>query len=40
MKRKIKLHTGAYTEIDDTTNKVMTQKEWMERENVDLAKIL
>ena len=30
MKRKIKLHTGAYTEVDDTKKKVMTQKEWME----------
>lgn len=29
MKRKIKLHTGAYTEVDDTKKKVMTQAKWM-----------
>lgn len=30
MIRKIKLHTGAYAEVDDTKQKVMTQSEWME----------
>ena len=30
MKRKIQLHTGAYTTVDDTKKKVMTQREWME----------
>ena len=30
MKRKIKLHTGAYTEVDDSKRKIMTQQEWME----------
>ena len=28
--RKIKLHTGAYIEVDDEKKKVMTQSEWME----------
>lgn len=30
MLRKIKLHTGAYTEVDDAKKKVMTQQEWMD----------
>lgn len=33
MIRKIKLHTGAYTEVDDTKKKVMTRQEWLEEGN-------
>lgn len=30
MKRRIKLHTGAYTEVDDSKRKIMTHQEWIE----------
>ena len=30
MKKKIKLHTGASVEVDDTKQKVMTQEKWIQ----------